>query len=224
MRATVPLAALALALAAAAPVRAAPAAATPDPEAHYQSLLAAAKAADPGIEGWRDLRYAYAKTPAYSPEGAGEGKMRMLQAFRSGDCQATLAAARTIGEIDYVEPDAHLISSVCLDKLGQDAAAKHELGVGMGLITSIETTGDGLSAAHAMTVITVDEEYSVLRALNRPPLRQALVRDGGHSYDVMTTKGDKGGEVTYFFLIDGVMAAEAAELAPGAVSEGGPPR
>ena len=36
----------------------------------------------------------------------------------------------------------------------------------------------------------------------------------GHAYDVLETKGRNGDAVTFYFLIDRVLAAEAKELAP----------
>jgi len=52
---------------------------------------------------------------------------------------------------------------------------------------------------------------------------QALVQQDGHTYDALTTVNDNGESATYYFLIDRVLAAEAAAMKPGAVSEGGPP-
>jgi hypothetical protein len=205
----------------AAPALAAPAA---DADVRYQSMLAAAMAGETTIDGWRDLRYAYAATSSYGPDAGGEAKTKMLADFRADNCTAALADAKAVMDADYVEPDAHLVASVCDDKLGKDADAKAELGVGMGLITSIETTGDGLSPANAWVVISVGEEYSVLRVKGLKVTQQALIHQDGHSYDQMTTQDGKGARQVFYFQVDRVLAAEAAALQPGSVSEGGPPR
>jgi len=52
---------------------------------------------------------------------------------------------------------------------------------------------------------------------------QALMQQGGHSYDAITALDGKGESATYYFLVDRVLAAEAKLMTPGAVSEGGPP-
>jgi hypothetical protein len=62
-----------------------------------------------------------------------------------------------------------------------------------------------------------------MRALGQKVESQALVQQGGHSYDVISTTDGSGGRRTYWFVIDRVLAAESAALAPGSVSEGGPP-
>jgi hypothetical protein len=84
-------------------------------------------------------------------------------------------------------------------------------------------TGDGLSPAAAFTPIDVDEEYALMRALGAKVTQQALVQQDGHSYDALTTTDASGQPATYYFLIDRVLAAEAAAMKPGDVSEGGPP-
>jgi hypothetical protein len=211
----------ALATLVALPALAAPAS---DADARYQSMLAAAMAGETTIDGWRDLRYAYAATSGYAPDGAPEAKTKMLADYRADNCTAALADAKQVIDADYVEPDAHLVASVCDDKLGKDEDAKAELGVGMGLITSIETTGDGLSPANAWVVISVGEEYSVLRVKGLRVTQQALIHQDGHSFDQMTTQDDKGASQVFYFQVDRVMAAEAAALKAGSVSEGGPPR
>jgi hypothetical protein len=195
-----------------------------DADARYQVLLAKAVASDPTATDWGALRYAYAGRPGYAPDAGAEAETKMLTDFNKRDCQAALADAHAINAGNFVEPDAHLLAAICEDQLGHAEAAARELGVGMGLITSIEASGDGSSAAKAMEVISVSEEYSVMRVKSRQVTRQALVTDGGHNYDVLTTVGDKGDAQTYYFRIDRVLAAEAAALKPGSVSEGGPPR
>ena len=205
---------------AALPALAAPSAA----DGRYQALLAKAMASEPTTEGWRDLRYAYAATSGFNPDAGDEAQVKMLTDFRAGDCAAALADAKAASAADYVDPDPHLMASICYDKLGAADAARHELGVGMGLITSIEATGDGASPAHAMQVITVGEEYSVLRIKGLSVTKQALIQEDGHNYDALTVVDDKGASQVVYFLVDRVLAAEAAALKPGSVSEGGPPR
>jgi hypothetical protein len=70
------------------------------------------------------------------------------------------------------------------------------------LIDSIRSSGDGKSPATAWVVISVDEEYAVLRALGFKPSGQSLLRQNGHSYDVMKTKSDDGTEQTFYFNVD----------------------
>jgi hypothetical protein len=212
---------LALTLLAAA-AQAAPAAApapAQDPEARYQALLAAAKAGGADVD-WQGLRVAYALRPSFKVFAQPSAKRVMFQA--AGDCSKALPAAEAVIEERFVDIDAHMIAAYCHDIAAQADVAKRERDIGVGLVKSIET-GDGLSPAQAFTVIDVDEEYSVMRALGLKVSAQALIQTGGHSYDALTTTDEKGQKATYYFLIDRILAAESAALAPGAVSEGGPP-
>jgi hypothetical protein len=192
-----------------------------DPETHYQALLAAAKASAPNVD-WRELRLAYSRRPSFNGLGPGDAKKRMFEAGETGDCGAALAAAKALLDETYVDIDAHLVAAFCEDKAGDKAAAQLDRDIGAGLVASVRT-GDGLSPASAFTQIDVDEEYAVMRALGAHVTGQALIQSGGHAYDALSSLDQGGRQVTYYFLIDRVLAAESAALKPGAVSEGGPP-
>jgi hypothetical protein len=192
-----------------------------DAEGRYQVLLAEAKASAPNVD-WGQLRLAFAERPSFRVFAQSAAKREMLKDANSGDCASALKTAKAVIEEAYIDADAHMVAAFCEDAAGDGAAAKLDRDIGAGLIKSIET-GDGLSPASAFTVIDVDEEYALMRALGRRVGSQALVQQGGHSYDALQTSDDKGQRATYFFLVDRVLAAEAAALSPGAVSEGGPP-
>jgi hypothetical protein len=197
------------------------AAPTEDPEARYQALLAAAKAAAPNVD-WGQLRLAYADRPSFKPFAQSAAKRQMFEAADTSDCKTALPAAKAAIAEDYVDADAHLVAAFCEDAAGDTAAAALDRDIGRGLVKSIQT-GDGLSPTTAFTPIDVGEEYALTRALGLKVSAQALIQQGGHSYDALTTTDEKGQRATYYFLVDRVLAAESASLRPGAVSEGGPP-
>jgi hypothetical protein len=214
---------LAAAVLATAPSHAAqaPAPPAPDPEAAWQALLAQAKA-DPGAVDWQALRFAYAARPTFTPFTQSAAKRTMFQAAEKGDCAAALPAAKALIEERYIDADAHMVAAFCQENGGDPAGAQVERAIGAALIHSIET-GDGRTPSTAFTVIDVDEEYSTLRALGLHVTSQTLISKVGHSYDALATTDEKGQTATYYFLVDRVLAAEAASLRPGSVSEGGPP-
>jgi Domain of unknown function (DUF4919) len=214
------LLAMALSLAAMTTRAAAPAA-PDDTEAHYQALLATAKATAPRAD-WGGLRLAYSRRAAFRAFAQSAAKRQMFEAAQNGDCATALPAARAALEAAYVDIDAHMVAAFCEDAAGDKTAAQLDRDVGAGLVASIET-GDGLSTGSAFTPIDVDEEYAVMRALGAHVTDQALVQSDGHSYDALTAVDQAGHKATYYFLIDRVLAAEAAALKPGSVSEGGPP-
>jgi hypothetical protein len=146
----------------------------------------------------------------------------MLQAANASNCKEALPSAKAAIEENYVDADAHFVAAFCEDAAGDATASKLDRDIAVGLIKSIQT-GDGLTADAAFTPITVDEEYALTRALGLKVESQALVQQGGHSYDVLHTLNEKGERGAYWFAIDAVLAAEARGLTPGTVSEGGPP-
>jgi hypothetical protein len=192
-----------------------------DPEAAYQALLALAKANPPTVD-WQALRFAYAARPSFQVFAGSTAKRVMFDAAEAGDCAKALPAARAVIAERFIDADAHLLAAFCEENGGDPLGARLDRAIGAGLVHSIET-GDGRTPATAFTVIDVDEEYSALRALGLKVTSQSLIRAGAHSYDALATVSDKGESATYYFLIDRVLAAEAAALRPGSVSEGGPP-
>jgi hypothetical protein len=112
-------------------------------------------------------------------------------------------------EQKYVNIDAHFAAFVANREMGASDKAEFHQAVYRGLIDSIRNSGDGKSTATAWVVISVDEEYSMLRALGFRPGEQALLNEHGHSYDKMTVKSVEDGSVqTFYFNVDIVLAHE----------------
>ena len=196
--------------------------ATPDaPEARYQALLAAAKAAAPDAD-WLGLRVAFAQRPGFKVFVQSAAKRDMFEAAEKSDCAAALPAAKAVIEEAYVDIDAHLVAAFCEENAGDAAAARLDRDIGAGLIASVET-GDGLSPATAFTPIDVDEEYAVMRALGAKVTQQAMAQQGGHAYDALSAVDAKGQPATYYFLIDRVLAAESAAAKPSDAAPAAPP-
>ena len=186
--------------------------ATQDAEGRYQALLAAAKAAAPNVD-WARLRDAYAGRPGFQVFVRSDARRQMLQAANASNCKDALPSAKAVIAEDYVDVDAHFIAAYCEESSGDASESRLDREIAVGLVTSIQT-GDGLTADAAFTPITVDEEYAVMRALGLRVESQALVQQGGHSYDVLHTLNEKGERGAYWFLIDRVLAAEANALTP----------
>ena len=189
-------------------------AADADPEARYQAMVTAAKADSQSVD-WQALRFAYADRPGFNAYGDGQDLTRkqMRAAMAANDFVGALTQAQLICDQDYVDAEAHLIEALAYIKMGQAAAARRERDIGEGLLRSIQT-GDGLTAKTAFTVINVPEEYSLVSEFGRRVTRQSLVRQDGHSYDVLETVDQKGDARAFYFLIDRVMAAEIKQFAP----------
>jgi len=186
---------------------------TQDAEGRYLALLAAAKASAPNAN-WGELRLAYADRPNFKVFTQSAARREMLEAANVGNCAQALQSARAVIAEAYVDADAHLVAAYCEEAAGSPVAAKLDRDIGAGLLESIKT-GDGFSPATAFTVIDVDEEYALTRALGLKVASQTLLQQGGHSYDVLQATNDKGQRATYYFLVDRVLAAEAAVTTMG---------
>ena len=183
-------------------------------EARYQNLLASAKAGGPTID-WRALRLAYADSAEFDLTGGRTDPARkaMFEAINVGDAKTALDQARLILDQDYVDIDAHVVADLAQQKLGDAAAAKREHDIVVGLLRSIRT-GDGSSPAQAFTPISVGEEYAMMRAFDMKVGDQALIQAAGHSYDKLDVTDSDGKTLSFYFLIDRIIAAEGAGLQP----------
>jgi tetratricopeptide (TPR) repeat protein len=182
-----------------------------DAEAQYQAMLAAAKA-NPDAADWQALRFAYADRLSSSPYPDHKSRKAIQAALKAGDWQEALAAANKALDANYVDGDAHMAAMLAYTKLGQPDEAKREQAIAVAIVKSIMKSGDGKSPEQAFVVISVAEEYALLAALQYRPAQQRLVQTGGHAYDALDTVGPDGAKVTFYFLIDRVLAAQARLL------------
>ena len=183
-------------------------AAAPDGEAHYQTLLAAAKAGSAPVD-WQALRFAAMDRPAFGGSSGNSAERKAMFAARArGDWGACAVASGKVVAQNYVDFAAHVIAATCQQQIGRLTSVEREVDVARGLIDAIET-GDGLSAAHPFTPIAVYEEYDLMALRRRTVERQSLVNQDGHVFDVLDTTDSKGEKIKYWFIIDRLMAAEA---------------
>jgi hypothetical protein len=94
-----------------------------------------------------------------------------------------------------VDIDAHFVTAIALTELGKPHEAEKHIQWYRGLIDSVLASGDGKSAETAFTVISVEEEYAILRAVKLHRKSQALSQD---KIDILTVEGESG-ESTIFF-------------------------
>lgn len=102
----------------------------------------------------------------------------------------------------FVDAELHYIAFIANSESGNKEKAEFHKGVIRGLLDSIQQDKRGRSEEDAFVVINVHEEYTFLRFSNMQVTKQSLSRKGGHSYDIMVCRDDKGREVTAYFNID----------------------
>lgn len=196
---------LILAVLAAAAIHAAPVHAE-DAAAHYNSLLAAAKASTGPVD-WTALRYAWAEQPDYYGTLDDDDRAAMFKAVKGGDWDGALVQANKVIDATYFDGGAHLIAAIAYARRGDPASAQREKAIADAIFKSIQT-GDGLTPDTAFTVIAVSEEYDLMYYMGVSLNQQALSHQGEHSYDIMDTTDENGKSVTYYFNIDRAWEAE----------------
>ncbi|HEY0510465.1 MAG TPA: DUF4919 domain-containing protein [Thermoanaerobaculia bacterium] len=181
--------------------------AAPQTKPTYESLLERAKRQDPGVD-FTALRMAYFEAPKH---GTTDSDLRkaMFSALGEKNYDQALAIAGQILNVNYLDIDAHLISALVSKKKNDLERQKLHDFVGKGLTQSILRSGDGKTLDTAYVVISVDEEYSLLRVLGLRMGGQTLLNAGAHHYDQMDVSDPKTGQkLTVYFNIDKPYAEE----------------
>lgn len=172
----------------------------PNGRARYAELVERVKKGDKNVD-FRDLRIAYADWsggPDTDPQ-----KKAMTGALNSKKYDEALKNADVVLDGDYADMDAHFVEYIANRELHRTEQAEFHKYVLQGLLDSITHSGDGKSFETAYEVITVHEEYVILRFMGLMPSKQSTSEKNGHSYDVLENVNPKTNEkVTLYFNID----------------------
>ena len=144
--------------------------------------------------------------PDYGPYYSGVRKTLSDQ-YNKEEYEKMAEMAPTLYDESPVNIDALYKVSIAFYELKQIEDLHRYYKTYLGLVQSILTLGDGLSAEEALMVMSTSDEYSILGYLGEQNLMQSLIHDNGHSYDALTVKkGDEEDEsdedVSYYFNID----------------------
>ncbi|WP_163988214.1 DUF4919 domain-containing protein [Pyxidicoccus caerfyrddinensis] len=183
-------------------------------EARYKELVARAKAGK--AVNFRDLRLAWLYGPAMKDDPRTEKLPALRKAMfenmqQGGDVKVVLARARDILDIVYVDLDAQKAQRQSCEALGDDACAQAGRVVALGLLKSVVEGRDGRSCATAWRVVSVDEEYFVLRMIDAEFKQQRIVNEDGNLCDEMSVELD-GEETKRYFEISDVVEARARRM------------
>jgi hypothetical protein len=183
-------------------------------EARYKELVARAKAGK--AVNFRDMRLAWLYGPAMKDDPRTDKLPELRKAMfenmrKGGDPKVVLARARDILDIVYVDLDAQRVQRQACGMLGDDACAKAGKVVSLGLLNSVIDSGDGRSCATALRVVSLDEEYYVLKLIDADFKGQKVVNEGGNLCDEMSIELD--GEATKrYFEISDILEARAHRM------------
>lgn len=169
----------------------------------YATLLASLKAGNTRIDYTR-LRLSFVDSPEQKhAKDPSDAEKAMFAALNAKDFNKALQQAEIVLDGEYVNIDAHFVAFAANREAGASDKAAFHKAIFVGLVNSIRESGDGKSPETAWVIISVNEEYVLLRALGFKPSGQSLMMKNGHAYDVMKVNDVKdGSEETLYFNTD----------------------
>ena len=174
----------------------------PTEKSKYDVLLEKAKQKDPSLN-FKELRFAFYESPNYSPYAPMMTYRPLNAALNQKNYEEVLKIADSVFAKNFVEVNAHMAAQIAYQETGNAERAQFHKFMADGLLNSIKSSGDGKSAATAFEVISINEEYGLIRALGLRPIKQALLSDKGHSYDAITViEPQTNQESILYFNID----------------------
>ncbi|HEV7504149.1 MAG TPA: DUF4919 domain-containing protein [Thermoanaerobaculia bacterium] len=172
----------------------------------FDELIARVKKDDTSVD-FSHLRSLSTELDSYSPTPP--DTKEMFAALREGDYKKALKQVDKVLAENYLDSHAHFVGMIAADKLGDASRSAHHRYVENGILDSILRSGDGKTTDTAYKVVSVSEEYALLRSLGLQSQQQDLVDLNGHSFDVLSVSSPKSKAVfNVYFSIDPITAAE----------------
>jgi tetratricopeptide (TPR) repeat protein len=164
----------------------------------YAEMVASAQKGDTNVD-YAAMRLAYLDSQERK-KGVYHSLAEMNAPLQQKDFKKALKMASEVLETDFVDIDAHLIAASACRGMDQNDEADKHLSFALSLFRSIVDSGDGKTEQTAYIVISVHEEYVVMRQMGIFPGKQSLSHGKDGWYDVLTGKKD-GQDVTLYFNI-----------------------
>ena len=151
----------------------------------YDVLLEKLKQKDPTVN-FTELRHAFYESDLYNPYAPMMTYRPLNAALAQKNYEEVLKIAESVFAKNFVEVNAHMAAHVAYQETGNTERAQFHKYMADGLLNSIRGSVDGKTKETAFEVISINEEYGLIRFLKLRPITQALVNDNGHSYDAIT--------------------------------------
>lgn len=123
-----------------------------------------------------------------------------FEAANAANWQTVLASTEKWLDACPVDIDAHFFRTVALFETGRPADGAAHKAWHQGLVDSVVRSGDGRSYASPYVVISIPEEYAVLRSLRLKRQSQSLLDGGIDAIEVTDESGISS--TVYFRLVD----------------------
>jgi len=161
----------------------------------------------PDIAFFTKLRMGYSQRKDFSPLWKMEDEREaVLAAYKAKDFKKAFDLGEHWLTRCPVDADVHTVCSSAATALGDIKSYFHHLYFAYGLMQSVTQSGNGLAPKTAFKVISVAEEYSVLREFGADVVQQTLI-DG--PCDKMDCKFPGGKNVTLYFDVSIPIKAES---------------
>ena len=177
---------------------------TPSPataKSKYDLLLEKVKQKDPSVN-FTELRIAFYESPLYHPHTPMMTYRPLNAALAQKNYEEALKIANSVLEKNFVEVNAHMVAQIAYQETGNVERAEFHKFMTDGLLNSIKASGDGKTVATAFEVISINEEYGLVRSLGLRPIKQGLVHDKGRNYDALTVIDQTNQQSTIYFNVD----------------------
>jgi hypothetical protein len=152
-------------------------------KAHYEALVRRAQLGDHTVD-LNELRTAAGEACIRSNV---EARKKLMTPRPNKNYQMVAEVAAAVVKSNFTDLDGHALSYFAAKELGKPEEAEFHRWVLIGLLRSLQSTGDGQSPATAMKVISVDEEYFILTTTGQGLQKQALSTCVGNPCDILTT-------------------------------------
>lgn len=151
----------------------------------FKQLLEKAKKSDPSVD-FTALRFSFYESPDYNPHTPMLTYRPLYGALGQKNYEEAIKIAESVLEKNFVEVNAHMVAQIAYQETGNSERAQFHKFMTDGLLNSIKSKSDGKSIETAFQVISINEEYGLLRSMGLRPIKQSLLQDKGHSFDVLT--------------------------------------
>ena len=172
----------------------------------YDELLEQARRSNPALD-FTALRVAFYDSPHYHPDTPMMSYRQLWGALSQKNYPQAIEIAESVLKNNFVEVNAHMVAHLAYRETGDSERAQFHKYMADGLLSSIKGKHDGKSVETAYHVISINEEYGLMRSLAVRPIKQALVNDKQHFFDAITVVNPQTNEQTIvYFNVDRVFA------------------
>ena len=167
----------------------------------YESLLEKVKKGDRTVN-FTELRFAFFESSYYNPYAPMLTYRPLWGAVAQKNYAEAIKIAQSVFEKNFIEVNANMVAHIAYRETGDTERAAFHRFMADGMLASIKSTKDGKTPETAFEVISVSEEYGLMRSMALRPIRQSLIQDKGHFLDALVVLDNANQESTVFFNID----------------------